>query len=108
MDTKEFNKKIQVMISSIKEGKESDLMEHKDLIIELSNYCKQRSFFKKNEEKSRSFCKDMNLEETYYHMIYKIAKSPFKLFADGVAIMLIPIVEEKLIEVKSQFIPIIN
>ena len=55
----------------------------------------KEEFYKKNEARTREFAKNMSAYELYVHLLDRIVNSPSKFYADGVVIMIVPILFEK-------------
>lgn len=70
--------------------------ESRILFDEICDYAENTEFFKKYSEGAKNL-DDMTAYETYLHMLYKIHEAPFIFFAEGVIILLFPIIRRKMI-----------
>lgn len=99
MDEKEFIEKMRKFLEAVEDGSHESLQRNKELLKEIATYCKDRRLFKRTEQETREFAKRMTALECYIHMIEKITGAPGgSIGAEMVAIMFMPIIDEKLNE----------
>jgi len=94
----ELNKKMAEFIDLAQEGYKEDLIRNKDLLNEIADYCRETKLYKNTESQRITFSKDLTSEECYKHLIIKVANAPTMTHAQFAAIMVMPIIADKLKE----------
>ena len=89
-----FDNMVADMLNSIQSNGEG-LSKSNMALKKCYDYCSTREFYKKNEARTREFAKNMSAYELYVHLLDRIVNSPLKFYADGVVIMIVPILFEK-------------
>ena len=97
----DFDSKVLEILESIKEPtKYNSIIDNKQKIFDLSDYCEKSIFYKKNKEKADLFQSSFDrhklkerVVKCYLHVLKKIAYSPTKLHADGSVILVFPVLK---------------
>jgi 5-carboxymethyl-2-hydroxymuconate isomerase len=86
------------LLGTVEEVTLEKLKANRALVFEIGDYCRKRKFYCENEAEGKEFTKGLTADQVYRHMVFKIASGGSRLVADGVAILLMPIVADKLAE----------
>ncbi len=97
-DENDFGAAMFKMLDTVQDGTLENLKANQDLVFQLGDYCRKTKFYSQNRARGKRFAKSMSADQVYRHMVFKIARSDSRLIADGVAILLMPIVADKLAE----------
>ena len=92
----DFNDKMAKLVESIGEVDIDKLMNHKEQINNISEYCKTTRLYQHTEAQRTNFSKDMDAVECYQQMIFKIVDAPVQMMARSAAILIMPIIADKL------------
>lgn len=75
--------------------------ESRKLIHEAALECEKLSVYKANKEKSTEYAKGLSAEDVYVDMLHKIAGAPTQLHVRFSARLLLPVIDQKLQERKT-------
>ena len=92
----DFNEEMANLIESIGEVDIDKLRKNQDKINEIAEYCKSTGLYQHSEMQRNEFLKDMDVVECYQQMILKIVDAPVQIMVRAAAILLMPIISDKL------------
>lgn len=76
--------------------------EAKQLIHEISEECVKAPAVAENKDKAEEYGKGLSAEDVYVDMLHKIVNAPTTLHMRMSARMLIPVIDQKLMEVQNE------
>ena len=91
-----FNRDMAELIESIGEPNIDKLKQNQDKINEIAEYCKTTGLYQHSEMQRNDFSKDMDAVECYQQMILKIIDAPVQMMVRASAILMMPIISDKL------------
>lgn len=91
-----FNVEMANLIESIGEVDFDKLISHREQIDNIADYCKGTGLYQRSEEQRAIFSEGIDAVECYQQMIMKIAEAQTQMMARVAAILIIPIISDKL------------
>lgn len=97
----DFNEEMAELIESIGEPDIGKLINHKEQINKIAEYCKTTGLYQHTTKQRNDFSKDMDAVECYQQMILKIINAPVQIMVGAAAILIIPVIADKLNDPKN-------
>jgi len=92
----DFNEEMANLIKSIGEVDIDKLRSHQEQINNIAEYCKTTGLYQHSEKQRAVFSKEMGAVECYQQMILKIVDAPVQMMVRAAAILIMPIIADKL------------